>query len=191
MSKTEEDLKSDNISRGVPGDPTAEATARYISDHAWTRDVISCGRVVLQMGGRKKNGLDWKVGDLMADLYLDAQCGWAGAEYNLEKAGMIEMLFGHVAGRFDDGDCFWGDVRWTLTDRGRHASVAKLERIIVQDPPLGIAQWDAGNQADCLASDCGHCKPGDPILATHERILAHLEKRAERILAAEKRRMRR
>jgi hypothetical protein len=28
--------------------------------------------------------------------------------------------------------------------------------------------------------------PGDPMLVTHQRILAHLEERAERILAAEK-----
>jgi hypothetical protein len=72
--------------------PTAEATARYISEHAWTRDVISRGCVVLEMGDRKKDALDWKVAHLMADLFYAARCGWAGAEYNLEKAGMIEML---------------------------------------------------------------------------------------------------
>jgi hypothetical protein len=189
MSKTKDDLKSD--SRSVTRGPTAEATARYISDHAWTRDVISCGRVVLQMGGRKKNGLDWKVADLMADLYLDARCGWAGAEYNLEKAGMIEMLFGHVAGQVDDGDCFWDDVRWTLTDRGRRASTAKLERIMVRDPSLEIALWDSRDEADCLAGDYVDCKSVDSTLMTHKRIPAHLEQRVERILAQEKRKRRR
>ena len=98
--------------------PTAEATARYISEHAWTRDVISRGRVILEMGDRKKDALDWKVAHLMADLFYAARCGWAGAEYNLEKAGMIEMLFDHVAGHVDDGDCFWADIRWTLFNGG-------------------------------------------------------------------------
>ncbi len=89
MSKTKDTLRSDVISRGVSDGPTAEATARYISEHAW----ISRGRVVLEMGDRKKDALDWKAAHLMADLFYDARCGWAGAEYNLEKAGMIEMLF--------------------------------------------------------------------------------------------------
>jgi hypothetical protein len=184
---TEDTLKSDVNSRGVSDDPTAEATARYISEHTWTRNVISRGRVVLEMGDRKKDGLDWKVADLMGKLYSDAQCGCRGPEYNLESAGLIEMLFGHVAGHVDDGDYFWDDVRWTLTDRGRRASVAKLERIIVRDPPLEIALWDAEDEANDLASDRVHCKPGDATLMTHHRILAHLERRVERILAQEKR----
>jgi hypothetical protein len=171
--------------------PTAEATARYISEHAWTRDVISRGRVILEMGDRKKDALDWKVAHLMADLFYAARCGWAGAEYNLEKAGMIEMLFDHVAGHVDDGDCFWADIRWTLTDRGRRASMAQLERIIVRDPPLKVALWDAEDEANYLAGDCAHCKPGDPTLVTHKRILAHLEQRVERILAQDKRKRRR
>jgi hypothetical protein len=187
MSKTEDTLKSDVISRGVSDDPTAEATARYISEHSWTRNVISRGRVVQRMGDRKKDGLDWKVADLMGKLYLDAQCGCRGAEYNLERAGLIEMLFGHVAGHLDDGDYFWDDVRWTLTDRGRRASVAKLELIIVRDPPLEIALSDAEDEAKDLASDCVDCKPGGAILMTHHRRLAHLERRVERILAQEKR----
>ena len=153
MSKTKDDLKSD--SRSVTRGPTAEATARYISDHAWTRDVISCGRVVLQMGGRKKNGLDWKVADLMADLYLDARCGWAGAEYNLEKAGMIEMLFGHVAGQVDDGDCFWDDVRWTLTDRGRRASTGP-GGTDVSGPSLSAAALTCGGTGGWRARPSPH-----------------------------------
>jgi hypothetical protein len=190
MSKTKETLKSDVISRGVSDGPTAEATARYISEHAWTRDVISRGRVVLEMGDRKKDGLDWKVADLMAKLHLAARCGWAGTEYNLEKASMIEMLFDHVAGHVDDGDCFGADIRWTLTGRGRRASIAQLERIIVRDPPLEIALWDAEDEANYLAGDCAHCKPGDPTLMTHQRILAHLEQRVERIRAQDKRKRR-
>jgi hypothetical protein len=43
------------------------------------------------------------------------------------------------------------------------------------------------HEAADVAGGCrGAFDPGDPILANHQRILTHLEKRAERILAAEK-----
>jgi hypothetical protein len=136
------------------------------------------------------NVFDQKLDRLISRLYWDAKCGRAAAEYNLKNAGMIEMICGHVAGQMRDGDNFWDDLRWTLTERGRCTSMADLQRIILCDPPLEIALWDAKDEAADVAGSCGG-EPGDPILVTHERILAHLEKRAERILAAEKRRERR
>ena len=63
--------------------------------------------------------------------------------------------------------------------------MADLERIVLRDPPLEIALWDAKDKAADVADNCGG-EPGDPILMTHQRILAHLEKRAERIVAAKK-----
>jgi hypothetical protein len=129
-----------------------------------------------------------RIDELISGLYSDAKCGRAAAEYNLEKAGMVEMISGHVAGQMRDGDNFWDDCRWTVTERGRRTSMADLQRIILCDPPLEIALWDAKDEAADVAGDCGACEPGDPILVKHQRILAHLEKRAARILAAEKRR---
>jgi hypothetical protein len=43
---------------------------------------------------------------------------------------------------------------------------------------------DAKDEADDVADDCGACEPDDPILLAHQRILAHLKERVERILAA-------
>jgi hypothetical protein len=171
--------------------PTAEATARYVYEHTMVRAVNSLGRVVSQTSARKNSVLDRNVADLMSRLYFDAKCGRAAAEYNLEKAGMIEMIFGHVAGQMGDGDNFWDDIRWTLTERGRCTSMAKLQRIILRDPPLEIALWDVKDEADDVAGDCGGSEPGGPFPATHYRILAHLSIRTERILAAERRRRRR
>jgi hypothetical protein len=125
---------------------------------------------------------------VISRLYWDAKCGRAAAEYNLENAGMIEMISGHVAGQMRDGDNFWDDLRWTVTERGMRTSMADLQRIILCDPPLEIALWDAKDEAADVAGDCGACEPGDPILLAHQRILAHLGERAERILAAEKHR---
>lgn len=73
---------------------------------------------------------DQKIDRLISRLYWDAKCGRAAAEYNLKKTGMIEMIFGHVAGQMRDGDNFWDDCRWTLTERGKCASVADLQHII-------------------------------------------------------------
>jgi hypothetical protein len=134
------------------------------------------------------NVFDKKIDGLISRLYWDAKCGRAAAEYNLEKAGIIEMISGHVAGQMRDGDNFWDDLRWMVTERGRRTSMADLQRIILCNPPLEIALSDAKDEAADVAGDCGACEPGDPILVKHQRILAHLEKRAERILAAEKRR---
>jgi hypothetical protein len=131
------------------------------------------------------SALDQKIDELISGLYWDAKCGRAATEYNLKKAGMIEMISGHVAGQMRDGDNFWDDCRWTSTERGRCTSMADLQRIILSDPPLDIAVWDAEDEAADVAGGCGG-GPGDPILANHQRILAHLEKRAERIHAAEK-----
>jgi hypothetical protein len=130
--------------------------------------------------------LDQNLEKLISSLYWDAKCGRAAAEYNLEEAGMIEMISGHVAGQMREGDNFWDDLRWTVTERGRWTGMADLERIILRDAPLEIALWDAKDEAADVAGGCGGCEPGDSFLLKHQRILAHLEERAERILAAEK-----
>ena len=91
----------------------------------------------------------------MTGLYWEAKCGRAAAEYNLKKAGMIETISGHVAGQMRDGDNFWDDIRWTLTERGRRAGMADLQRVILSDPPLEIALWDAQDEAADVAGGCG------------------------------------
>jgi len=136
----------------------------------------------------KNHVLDRKVGERIWRLYFDARCGHAAAEYNLEQAGMIEMIQAHVSGKMGEGDNGWGDCRWLLTERGRRTSMANLQRIMLRDPPLAIAQADVKDEASDVADDCGGCDPGEPDLMQHYRILAHLLMRAERILAAEKRR---
>jgi hypothetical protein len=132
-----------------------------------------------------KNVFDQKLDELISRLYWDAKCGRAAAEYNLEKAGIIDMISGHVAGQMHDGDNFWDDLRWTVTKRCGRTSTADLQCIILRDPPLEIALWDAKDEAADVAGGCGGCEPGDLFLLKHQRILGHLEKRAEHILAAE------
>ena len=130
------------------------------------------------MSGRGK--LCWASAHVLVPAQPDDERGW------LRR---VEYLAGAVAGvEMHDGDNFWDDCRWTTAERGRCTSMAKLQRIILCDPPLEIALWDAKDEAADVAGGCGACELGDPILVTHQRILAHLEKRAERILAAEKRR---
>jgi hypothetical protein len=64
--------------------------------------------------------------------------------------------------------------------------MADLKCVILCDPPFEIALWDAKDEAADVADCCGGCEPSEETLVAHQRILAHLEKRAERILAAEK-----
>jgi hypothetical protein len=131
---------------------------------------------------REKDDLDRKASELISDRYFDAKCGHAGAEYNLEKAGMIAMIFGHVAGQMRHGDNFWDDIRWILTDLGRRARLNELERIILSDPPLEVAVRDAEDEAADIDEGCG----GSYVwVVRHKRILTHLEERVERIRATE------
>jgi hypothetical protein len=158
----------------VRNGPTAAATARWTSE---------C-RLVGQDTIRKNDVLDQKVSDPMSRLYFDAKCGHAGAEYNLERAGMIAMIFGHAAGQMRNGDNYWEDTRWMLTELGRRTSMAQLRRIVLRDPPLDVALGDAEEEARDVADDCGGCEADDPDLLMHRCILAHLRDRVERIRAA-------
>jgi hypothetical protein len=141
--------------------PTAEATARWDNKVSYARDD--------------------EVFPLAYGLYSDARTGLAASEYNLAAAGMIEMIGGHVVGVMRDGDNGWGDLRWTLTDRGQRASSAELEAIMLRDPPLDIARSDAKDEAEDVADNCGDEDDDSPILAMHRRIADFLAKRADRI----------
>jgi hypothetical protein len=143
--------------------PTAEATARWKQRNS---------------GEHRRDG---EVRVRQHCLYWNARAGWAASEYNLAAAGMIEMIYGHHAGLVHPNEFFWDDLRWTLTDRGRRASDAQLERIMLRDPPLEIAEWDAENEANDVAGDCGGCDTDDSYLEMHKRISINLDKRAERI----------
>jgi hypothetical protein len=46
---------------------------------------------------------DDTISDLIWHLYFASRVGMGAAEYNLEKAGLIEMDQGHVAGIFVEG----------------------------------------------------------------------------------------
>jgi hypothetical protein len=50
------------------------------------------------------------------------------------------MVQGHVAGIMCRDDQYWCDCRWTLTDKGRRGTMAQLERVILRDPPLHVAE---------------------------------------------------
>lgn len=65
--------------------PTAGATAQ------WERECKF---------GRERELRDRMVGSLMSDLYYAGKVGRAAAEFNLEKAGLIEMIQGHRPGVF-------------------------------------------------------------------------------------------
>jgi hypothetical protein len=123
---------------------------------------------------------DDEVEELMSDLYYAARAGWAAAEYNLEKASLIEMIQGHRAGQFLN-DNWWCDCRWTLTERGRRTSMARLARVMVRDPPLEIAERDAEDEANDVATNCGGEGVDSPTLTVHRHILAKLHERVERI----------
>ena len=113
---------------------TAAATARWMSE---------CRLVGRDTTRRKEDASDQRVSDLMSRLYFDAKCGHAGAEYNLEREGMIAMIFGHVAGQMRNGDNYWEDTRWMVTELGKRTSMAQLRRIVLHDPPLEVALRDA------------------------------------------------
>jgi hypothetical protein len=143
--------------------PTAEATSRW--EH---RD-------------RAAEARDQEVADLANNLYYAARAGRAAAEHNLAAAGMIEMIGGHVAGLMRYGDNFWDGLRWTLTDLGRRTSNEQLAQIVTRDPPLDVARWDADDEADDVAGNCGNEDDDSPMLATHRRIADFLAERVDRI----------
>jgi hypothetical protein len=94
------------------------------------------------------------------------------------------MSQGFVAGVMGDRDNWWDDLRWELTKCGKRTSMAETRKIILQDPPLEIALWDAMWEARDVADNCGGCELDDPCLLKHQRILTHLLDRVERIRAA-------
>jgi hypothetical protein len=118
------------------------------------------------------------------DLHSDAKCGRAAAEYNLVKAGAIEVASGHVPGHLRLDNVFFEHSEWKLTEFGKRASTAALTGIILQDPPLEIALWDAMFEARDVADNCGGCEPDDPLVLEHRRLPAHLLERVGRIRAA-------
>jgi hypothetical protein len=126
---------------------------------------------------------------LMSDLVYAGHAGWAAAEYNLVKAGLIEMAHGHVSGLMRKEHNYWCDLRRTLTKRGRRTSAARFERVMKADPPLWIAEQDAEEEAHDyrrLAEELDdprvHTDRDDEEwVARHLRVSIELDKRAERI----------
>jgi hypothetical protein len=126
---------------------------------------------------------DRSLEQFVFDLHAEGKCGRAAAEYNLVKAGAIEVASGHVPGHLRDDDVFFEHSEWRLTELGKNGNADALKTIILQDPPLEIALWDAMNEARDVADNCGGCQPDDPLLFEHHRVLAHLLDRVERIRA--------
>jgi hypothetical protein len=118
------------------------------------------------------------------DLHADAKCGRAAAEYNLVKAGAIETSAGHVPGNLREDNVFFEHSEWKLTELGRRAGESALTEIILRDPPLEIALWDAMFAARDVADNCWDCEPDDPLVLDHRHVLDHLLDRVERIRAA-------
>jgi hypothetical protein len=121
---------------------------------------------------------------LVLDLHADGKCGRAAAEYNLVKAGALEVASEHVPGHLRDNDVVFEHSEWKLTELGRTANTETLTGIILRDPPLEIALWDAMNEARDVGDNCGGCGPDDPLLLEHRRLLANLLDRVEHIRAA-------
>jgi hypothetical protein len=118
------------------------------------------------------------------ELYCDGRCGCAAAEYNLVKAGAIEVASKHVPGHLREDQTFFFDSKWKLTELGERAGTAPLTSIILQDAPLEIALWDAMSEARNVSRNCGGCEPNDPFLLQRRRMLAHLLERVDRVRAA-------
>jgi hypothetical protein len=133
---------------------------------------------------RREADVHVQLENLMRRLYFGAKCGNAAAEHNLANVGVIEMVQGHVAGQMREGDNYWGDSRWEITELGGRIKLTDLKRIILRDPPLAIAIRDAEDEARDVA-----VRGEDPAffgyVTTHKRILAHLNERVERIRAAQ------
>jgi hypothetical protein len=97
-------------------------------------------------GTDEARGNDTEIGELesfVLDLHADAKCGRAGAEYNLAEAYVIDVAAGHVPGHLRDDDVCFERSEWKLTEWGQCVSTALLTTIILRDPPLEIALWDA------------------------------------------------
>jgi hypothetical protein len=118
---------------------------------------------------------------LMADLVYAGHAGWAAAEFNLVKTGLIEMIQGHVAGLMRKDDNYWCDLRWTLTDRGRSTRAARFERVMKADPPLWVAEQDAEEEAHDYRRLAEELDGDEEWVARHRHMSIKLEKRAERI----------
>jgi hypothetical protein len=133
---------------------------------------------------RREADVHVQLENLVRRLYFGAKCGNAAAEHNLANVGVIEMVQGHVAGQMREGDNYWEDSRWEITELGGRIKLTDLKRIILRDPPLAIAIRDAEDEARDVA-----VRGEDPAffgyVTTHKRILAHLNERVERIRAAQ------
>jgi hypothetical protein len=127
---------------------------------------------------------DMQLEELMRHLYFSAKCGNAAAEHNLENAGVTEIVQGHVAGKMREGDNYWGDCRWQLSELGKRTKLTDLKDTILRDPPLEIAMLDAEDEAKDVAA-----RTENPVVlgyvTVHKRILAHLNEIVERIRAAQ------
>jgi hypothetical protein len=119
--------------------------------------------------------------ELINRFFWPAKVGFGSAEYNLTSAGMIRMTERHVAGICRSGES-WFDSRWTLTDRGRRASVLEIMRVILRVPPLWLAREDARAMIEYIHDDIASLAESDQeaIVWSYQR-LAALDRRLERI----------
>jgi hypothetical protein len=118
------------------------------------------------------------------DLHSDAKCGLGSGGVQSCEGGCDRGGLRTCARNLRDDDVFFEHSRWKLTEPGRSASTDTLRSIILQDPPLEIALWDAMFEARDVGDNCWGCEPDDPLLSEHRRLLAHLLDRVERIRAA-------
>jgi hypothetical protein len=124
---------------------------------------------------------DKKVSDLMMDLVYAGETGWATAEFNLAKAGLIEMIQGHQPGVMRKDDNGWMDLRWTLTDLGWRTHKTRLVLVMKSDPPLWVAEQDAEEEAKDYQQTFADADPDDYWAPIHRQMSNKLDDRAERI----------
>jgi hypothetical protein len=118
---------------------------------------------------KRRTGEEIALESFVLGIHAEGKCGRAAAEYNLVKAGAIEVASGHVPGHLRGDNVFFEHSGWKLTELGKCASEAALTKIILRDPPLEIALWDALSEARDVADNCGGCEPDDPLVksSTH------------------------
>jgi hypothetical protein len=124
---------------------------------------------------------DNAVRNLMRKLVYAGDTGPAAAEFNLVKAGLIEMIQGHQPGLMREGDNFWDDLRWTLTNLGRRTRKARFERVMKADPPLWVAEQDAEEEAQDYQQNFADSDLDDYWAAIHRHMSNKFDNRAKRI----------
>jgi hypothetical protein len=65
---------------------------------------------------KRRSGEEVALERFVLDMHAEGKCGRAAAEYNLVKAGAIEVTSGHVPGHLREDNVFFEPFEWKLTE---------------------------------------------------------------------------